>query len=122
LDADRNIRVPRSAMRKSIVITVPHSLSAPEAKRRLAEGMETLRSAYLDKVAASRVTWTGDRAEIAVVALGQTIDAELEVLAETVRIEVRLPWMLAMLANKIQGVLTTSAKDSLKIEHKPPTP
>ncbi len=107
-------------MTKSIVITVPHNLTAAEAQRRIAEGMDTLRKTYIDKLAASRVTWTGDRADIEVVALGQTIGAELQVHAESVRIEVRLPWILAALGNRIKGVLTTSASDSLRIEHKPP--
>jgi hypothetical protein len=109
-------------MTKSIVITVPHNLSASEAKRRIAEGIETLRSSYVDKLASSRVTWTGDRADVQVVAVGQTINAELQILAETVRIEVRLPWFLAALGNKVQGVLTASARESLKIEHRPPKP
>ena len=109
-------------MTKSIVITVPHNLAAPEAKRRIAEGMDTLRRTYVDKLAASRVAWTGDRADIEVVALGQTINAELEVYPEKVRIEVRLPWVLGSLGKRIQGVLTTSASESLKIEHKPPKP
>jgi uncharacterized membrane-anchored protein YjiN (DUF445 family) len=107
-------------MTKSIVITVPHNLSTAEARRRIAEAMETLRSSYVEKFAASRVAWTGDRADIQVVALGQTIDAVLEILAESVRIEVRLPWFLAALGNKIQSVLTTSARQSLGIEYRPP--
>lgn len=109
-------------MTKSIVITVPHSLAAPEAKRRIAAGMETLRSSYIDKLAASRVTWTGERADIEVVAMGQTVNAELQVFAESVRIEVHLPWILGILGSRLQGVLTTSARESLKIEHQPPKP
>lgn len=109
-------------MTKSIVITVPHNLTAEEARRRIAEGMDALRRDYVDKLASSRVTWTGDRADIQVVALGQTVNAELLVQAEAVRIEVRLPWILAALGNRIKGVLTTSASDSLRIEHKPPKP
>jgi hypothetical protein len=109
-------------MTKSIVITVPHNFSAPEAKRRIAEGMETLRSSYVDKLAVSRVTWVGEHADIEVVALGQTITGELLVGADSVRIEVRLPWMLGLLGNRIQGILTTSAKESLRIAHRPPQP
>jgi hypothetical protein len=109
-------------MTKSIVITVPHNLSVSEAKRRIADGIETLRGSYVDKFASSRVTWTGDRADIQVVAVGQTINSELQILAETVRIEVRLPWFLAALGNKVQGVLTARAHESLGIEYRPPKP
>lgn len=109
-------------MAKSIVITVPHNLTAQEAKRRIAEGMESLRNVYVEKLAYSEATWTGDRADLRILALGQTITAQLHVLAESVRIEVQLPWILAALGNRIQGILAANARESLKIEHQPPKP
>jgi hypothetical protein len=36
-----------------------------------------------------------------------------------VSIEVQLPWFLAALANKIQGVLAHNGQESLKITHNP---
>lgn len=107
-------------MSKSIVITVPHNHSVDDARRRIAEGMDQLRHSYVEKVAHSEVCWTGDRADVKVVAFSQTITAQLDVLPETVRIEVQLPWILAALGNRIQGVLTSNARASLEIEHHPP--
>jgi hypothetical protein len=102
-------------MSKPIVITLPHSLGADTAKRRVEERLDLLRRDYIEKIAHSEVSWTGNKADIRVVALGQTTTAQLEVMADSLRIEVQLPWFLATLANKIQHKLTTSAEDTLKL-------
>jgi Putative polyhydroxyalkanoic acid system protein (PHA_gran_rgn) len=107
-------------MQNSIVVTVPHDLGAETAKKRICERIEALRTAYLDKLAYTEINWTGDKADLRVVALGQTVTAQIDVMPETLRIEVQLPWLLATLGNKIQGVLTNNAKESLRIGYTPP--
>jgi hypothetical protein len=107
-------------MQKSIVVTVPHELGAEVARKRVAEGVEQLRSAYIEKLAHSEITWTGDRADLKVVALGQTTTARIDVMNDSLRIEVFLPWLVAALAGRVQAVLTASAESALRIEHKPP--
>jgi hypothetical protein len=107
-------------MSNSIVITVPHRLGAEEAKRRIANGIELLRRDYIDKLAYSEVNWNGDTANLRVVAFGQTATAQLYIMNDAVRIEVQLPWILAALTGKIQGVLKSSAEESLLIGHTPP--
>jgi hypothetical protein len=107
-------------MSNSIVITVPHRLGAEEAKKRIAAGMELLRRDYIDKLAHSEANWNGDMANLRVVAFGQTATAQLYVMNDAVRIEVQLPWILAALTSKIQGVLKNNAEESLRIGHTPP--
>lgn len=107
-------------MSKPIVVTVPHDLGAEAAKKRISERIDLLRHDYIDKLAYSEVAWTGYRADIRVVALGQTVTAQLDVTADSLRIEVQLPWVLAILSDKIQGALTSNAQDSLRIGHTPP--
>ncbi|MGH6840835.1 MAG: polyhydroxyalkanoic acid system family protein [Methylocella sp.] len=107
-------------MSNSIVITVPHRVGAEEAKRRIAGGIEILRRDYIDKLAHSEANWNGDTANLRVVAFGQTATAQVYVMNDAVRIEVQLPWILAALTSKIQGVLTTNAEQSLRIGHTPP--
>jgi Putative polyhydroxyalkanoic acid system protein (PHA_gran_rgn) len=107
-------------MSNSIVITLPHRLGAEEAKRRIVGGIELLRRNYLDKIAYSEVTWNGDTANVRVVAFGQTATAQVYVMNDALRIEVQLPWILAALTSKIQGVLTTNAEESLRIGYTPP--
>jgi hypothetical protein len=115
-------RVWRNAMSKSIVVTIPHDLGAEAAKKRVSERIELLRHDYIDKLAHSEVAWMGDRADIRVVALGQTVTAQLDVNPDSLRIEVQLPLILAILSGKIQGALTNNAEETLRIGHKPPKP
>ncbi len=101
----------------SIVVSVPHRLSVTEAHRRIETMLEKLRSAYIDKIAYSEMTWSGDSAELRVVALAQEVKAHIDVFAESIRIEVILPWILAGLAGPIQQRLTTAASETLAIGH-----
>jgi hypothetical protein len=105
-------------MPKSIVVTVPHQLGAELARKRVAEGIEQLRTTYIDKIAHSEIAWTGDRADVKVVAFGQSASARIDVLNDQLRIEVFLPWIIAALAGRVQSALTTSAESALRIEHK----
>ncbi|HEX3493865.1 MAG TPA: polyhydroxyalkanoic acid system family protein [Methylocella sp.] len=107
-------------MSNSIVITLPHRLGAEEAKRRIAGGIELLRRDYIDKLAYSEANWNDNTANLRVVAFGQTATGQVYVMNDAVRIEVQLPWILAALTGKIQGVLKTNAEESLRIGHAPP--
>jgi hypothetical protein len=105
-------------MANTITINVPHNLGIETAKKRLAERIEALQREYVDKVAQSEVTWAGDVATIRVAALGQTATARMTVLADMLRIEVDLPWLLAKLSGGIQDFISRNAKDVLKIGSK----
>jgi hypothetical protein len=107
-------------MSNSIVITVPHRLGAEEAKRRIADRIELLRRDYIDKLAYSEANWNGNQGDLRVVAFGQTATGHLDIMDESLRIEVQLPWILAALTSKIQGILKTNAEESLRIGHSPP--
>ncbi len=107
-------------MENAIVITVPHRLGAAEAKRRIAERMEILRRDFLAKFAQTEAHWNGDTADVRVVAFGQTVTGTICVMSDSLRIEVQLPWFLAALTGRIQGVLKNNAEDTLRIGHTPP--
>jgi Putative polyhydroxyalkanoic acid system protein (PHA_gran_rgn) len=107
-------------MSNSIVITVPHNLGAEEAKQRIVERLERLRRDYVDRLGYSEMNWSGDTADLRVVAFGQTVTGKICVMSDSLRVEVQLPWILAALTNKIQGVLKSNAEESLRIGHTPP--
>ncbi|MEJ0096342.1 MAG: polyhydroxyalkanoic acid system family protein [Methylocella sp.] len=107
-------------MPKSIVVVVPHNLGVEAAKKRIAERIDVLRSSYVDKLGYSEINWTGDRADLRVVVFGQTVTGQIDVMADSLRIEAQLPWILEALGGKIQGVLTSNAKESLRIGYTPP--
>lgn len=106
-------------MSKSIVIAVPHSLGADEARRRVALEIDQLRNEYVNKFAYSEVGWTGDTANIRVVALAQEVKARIDVMADSVRIEIVLPWLLAKLAAPLQNKLVATTKDTLSLGFAP---
>jgi hypothetical protein len=87
-------------MAKPLIVSIPHNLGKAEAMRRLQGGMSSVKSQFGDKVASINETWTGDRMDFRVGAMGQTVSGHLEVMEEQVRVEVQLPWILAMVAEK----------------------
>jgi len=102
-------------MSKSIVISVPHNLGVEEARRRVAAEMEQLRNEYVNKLGYSEIAWVGDTANVRVVALMQEAKARIDVLADSVRIEIILPWLLAKLAAPLQNKITATATDTLSL-------
>jgi len=102
-------------MDKSIVVTVPHDLGADTARNRVAAAIERLRTDYLDKIARSEVNWSGNKADVRVSALGQTLTAQFDVQNDSLRIEVRLVGILSSLLSKTQDHLIDSVKSSLRI-------
>jgi Putative polyhydroxyalkanoic acid system protein (PHA_gran_rgn) len=102
-------------MAKSITITLQHELGVEEAHRRIASGLESLRKQFADKIGAASVEWKDNRADVHVSALGQVADATIEVTSNLVTIELRLPLLLAALAEKAQGLIAKSAADALRL-------
>lgn len=93
-------------MAKPLVVDVPHELGKDEAKRRLVDGTEKVRDMLAKSgVQIGNLAWSGDRLDFAVSAMGQKVDGQIDVNPETVRIEVRLPLLLALFAEKIQRKL-----------------
>ena len=102
-------------MSRSIVMTFPHELSVAEAKQRISERFDLLKREYVDKIGRADIAWVSDTAHLKVGALGQTATAEIDVKPAEIRIEVHLPWLLAAMANKVEGLLKANAKDTLRI-------
>ena len=88
---------------KTITVNIPSRLGQVETKRRLEEGVRSLRTQYANQIASVQETWTGDHMDFKVAALGQTLTGRLDVLADSVRLEMDLPWLLAAFAEKIKG-------------------
>lgn len=102
-------------MSRSITMTFPHELGVAEAKRRIGERFELMKREYVDKIGRADIAWVGDTAHLRVAALGQNATAEIEVKPADIRVEVHLPWLLAAMANKVEGLLKSNAKDTLRI-------
>jgi hypothetical protein len=64
-----------------------------------------MKSQFGDKIASLESSWLGDRMDFKVGAMGQNVAGHLEVMEDTVRVELRLPWILAMIAEKAKGFI-----------------
>jgi hypothetical protein len=58
--------------------------------------------------------WTGDRLDFTVVALGATVTGQAFVEDQVVRLEVALPWLLAMLAGPVKHTLERQGRNLLE--------
>jgi putative polyhydroxyalkanoate system protein len=82
-----------------LTVSIPHKLSRAEARRRIQEQVDQLQAQHGSPLSRLEQRWTGDTLDFTVVALGQAVTGQIFVEDQAVRLEVVLPWMLAMLAN-----------------------
>ena len=89
-------------MSKPLVVSIPHHLGKDEAVRRLKSGMAGVRTNYGHLFNIQEETWTGDHLQFRVSALAQQVSGTIDVAHSEVVLMVRLPWLLAKLAETIQ--------------------
>ena len=90
-------------MNKTLRISLPHRLPRHEAVRRLQGGFAGLKQQFAQNLAQVEDKWTGDHMDLKATAFGQSVTARLDVRDSTVDVEIDLPWLFAMLAEKIKG-------------------
>ncbi len=94
-------------MSRPVSATIPHSLGRAEARNRIEKGFGSMRSQLtggFGSVALSfNERWEGDRLYFEGSGLGQQVTGRLDVLDDSVVIEVQLPDLLAALAETIMG-------------------
>jgi hypothetical protein len=87
-------------MAKPIAVEIPHKLTEGEAKERLVKGLADARTKYGNYMANFTETWTGNHMEFAGPIMGQHISGRIDLMPQSVRVEVDLPMLLAMFAKK----------------------
>src|SRR5688500_14914229 len=90
-------------MAKPVVVSIPHDLGQQEARRRLETGFGRIRQQIAGHALAFDERWEGDRLHFQAGAFGQKVSGRVDVFDKSVRIEVDLPWILAQIAEKLQG-------------------
>lgn len=91
-------------MAKPVSMTLSHDLSKEEALARIRGGFDRY-AGDIGMGIALNSRWEADTCHFDAKALGQNVTGEIEVREEDVRIEVRLPMLLAGMADKILGKL-----------------
>ena len=90
-------------MTQPVVVTIPHRLGKNEAKRRLQVGVSNVQSQV--SFVMLKDAWAGDHMDFQASLLGQSASGSVDVSDDHVRLEVQLPWVLAMVANKAKTLL-----------------
>ena len=88
-------------MSQPLIVSIPHRLGRQEAKLRLDSGLGRLRPELGALVNSLDYSWEGDTLNFNASAMWQTITGRIEVLDEAVRIEIDLPWIMALLSDTI---------------------
>ena len=106
-------------MSQPIVVSLPHRLGKAEALRRL---QASLNDAQLSGgLFLFKNQWSGDHLDFRASMLGQTTTGTIDVAEDHVRLEVQLPWLLSMLANKAKALVERQGKLMLEKPVKPST-
>ena len=92
-------------MSRAVTVSIPHALGRSEARRRIDEGFGDFSRHLGGGAGALSKSWTGDRLDFSLQAMGQAISGFLDVADDAVRVEVLLPGFLAMIAGKVKGTL-----------------
>lgn len=91
-------------MANPITVDLPHSLGAAEAKSRIQNGIGRLTD-HLPAGTHVERNWTGDRLDLKITALGQEVNASIDVQERIVRVQVALPAVLSFFGRQIEGLL-----------------
>lgn len=91
-------------MSQPIDVDLPHNLGKDEARRRIANNMHKLQE-HIPGGAHVQSGWSGDQLNLQVAAMGETVNATIDVQETKVHLKVLLPGMLGMFAGMIQAGL-----------------
>jgi hypothetical protein len=103
-------------MERPIEVELPHKLGRDEAHRRIADNVHKLRDHIPGGAAHVQSNWVGDRLNLNITAMGQTVEAQIDVEDTKVRCRMMLPGILALFAAPIEAAL--KAKGGVLLEDK----
>jgi hypothetical protein len=92
-----------------LVLIFPHRLGKDEALRRIKPALGTAAQSF-PVLKVEEETWSGDRLDFRVRALGQAAVGNVEVGEERIRLEVTLPWLLNKFVRVVQKTITGRAR------------
>ena len=104
-------------MSRPVTVNIPHVLGKDEARRRIEAGFGNLRqhmTGGIGGLLSFQQRWEGDRLQFEGGGLGQKVTGRIEVLADSVQIQLDLPEMLALLADRIAGTLKKEGQKLLE--------
>jgi putative polyhydroxyalkanoate system protein len=91
-------------MSQPIDVDLPHNLGKDEARRRIANNLHKLEE-HIPGGAQIESGWSGDQLSLKVAAMGEAVNATIDVMETKVHLKVLLPGMLGMFSGIVQAAL-----------------
>ena len=91
-------------MTQPIDVDLPHNLGKDEARRRIANNINKLEQ-HIPGGAQVQSAWNGDQLNLNIAAMGESVNATIDVMDTVVHLKVLLPGMLGMFGGMIQAAL-----------------
>ena len=102
-----------NSMQRPIDVDLPHKLGRDEARRRLATNIHQLQDHIPGGATHVDSSWEGDRLNLNVHAMGQSVEAQIDVEETKVHCRIQLPGMLALFAGPLESMLKIKGGDLL---------
>jgi hypothetical protein len=102
-----------ASMQRPIDVDLPHKLGREEARRRLATNIHKLKDHIPGGATHVDSNWVGDRLNLNVHAMGQSVEAQIDVEEAKVHCRIQLPGMLSLFAAPIEAMLKSKGSDLL---------
>jgi len=100
-------------MERPIDVDIPHQLGRDEAHRRIANNIHKLKDHIPGGANHIESHWSGERLRLVVNAMGQSVEALIDVEESKVHCRIQLPGVLALFARPIEAMLTAKGGDLL---------
>jgi hypothetical protein len=88
-------------MSRLLIVSIPQKLGRQEARRRLDSGISRLQPELSAILSGLDYHWENDTLHFIASAMWQRITGRIEVLDDTGRIEIDLPWVMQLLADTV---------------------
>ena len=100
-------------MQRPIDVDLPHKLGREEARRRIAGNIHKLKDHIPGGTAQVESSWSGDTLNMIVHAMGQSVEARIDVEEAKLHCRIILPGMLSLFAAPIEAMLNRKGRDLL---------
>ena len=100
-------------MQRPIDVDLPHQLGRDEARRRIASNIHKLEKHIPGGASRVDSSWEGDTLNLQVHAMGQAVEAVIDVEETKVHCRIQLPGMLSLFAAPIEAMLKAKGGDLL---------
>lgn len=92
-------------MQRPLDVDLPHQLGREEARRRIAGNIHKLESHIPGGTSRVDSSWEGDTLNLQVHAMGQAVEAKIDVFDTKVHCRILLPGLLSFFAGPIEAML-----------------